>query len=140
MKQAIILFTENISKGYSNPRLKRISMYIDMDRQSLEFNDLLTRSDSASFKSRRHKHFGKLRQALEQWEATGIEATIQKQFSSLLEWDVWRKTVGFKDCDVHWQVFVQQDDNSWALYLELGLSFPRELEEIYRIASRMKRP
>ena len=138
MKQAIILFTENLSRGFSKPRTKKISMYIDMRRQSLDVSDLLSKRDSASFKSCGHKKFQKLRELLELWEAMGIESTICKRFHDLQEWDAWRKTVGFRDYEVHWQVFTQHEDGSWTLYLEQGLGFPPALEQIYRLAASMK--
>lgn len=142
MKQAIISFTENMSGGFCHPYMKNIAMYIDTFDQSLRFYDtpLNTRRDSVAFLACRHRKFRKLLTNLELWEASGICSTVQKRFNTLQEWDAWRKTVLFIDREVHWQVFIQHDDGSWMLYLELNLSFPPELEQIYRLAASMKKP
>ena len=139
MRQAIIKFEENMSKG-SHPDIKSICMYIEMPEQALHLYNLLSDRDNASFHSRQHRKFGKLRSMLEQWEAEGIESQIRKHFKDLEEWEAWKKEVYFSDYEVHWQVFIQQDDGSWDFYLELSLAFPPTLEKIYRLAASMKKP
>lgn len=140
MTQAIILFEENMSRGFCNPNVKKISMYIDMPQQTLRFYDLLSKRDSASFRSCQHRRFPELQDNLELWEAMGIESTIRKRFNNLQEWDAWRKTVYFADRDVHWQIFIQHEDGSWTLYLEQSLAFPSALEQIYHLARKMRKP
>lgn len=139
MRQAIIKFEENMSKG-SHPDIKSICMYIEMPEQTLRLYNLLSDRDSASFRSCRHRKFEKLRSPLELWEAMGIEAQIHKRFNNLEEWEAWKKTVYFSDYEVHWQIFIQQEDGSWDFYLEQSLAFPPALEKIYRLAASMKKP
>ena len=139
MRQAIIKFDENMSRG-SQPDRKHICMYIEMPKQTLRIYNLLSDRDNASFCSCQHRKFNKLRSLLELWEAMGIDARIHKRFARLEDWEEWRKTVYFCDYEVHWQVFLQQEDGSWDLYLEQSLAFPTALEQIYRLAASMKRP
>lgn len=137
MKQAIIYFSENLSKG-SLPRMKKIAMYIDMDRRSLRLDNLLSSRNNASFVSRYHPSFDKLRSLLNHWVSGGVESTTHRRFQNLQEWSEWKKTVYFDDDEIHWKVFIQHDDGTWSLYLELGMCFPKELEQIYRTALRMR--
>ena len=138
MKQAIIYFIENMSKG-SMPRIKEIAMYIDMDQKSIRLDSVQPSREGSSFTSCGSPRFDKLQRQLELWVSGGIESTICRRFRDLQEWDKWSKTVYFGDPEVHWKVFIQHDDGSWTLYLELGMCFPRELEEIYRTAIRARK-
>lgn len=139
MRQAIIKFDENMSRG-SHPDRKKICMYVEMPNQTLRFYNLLSERESASFCVCQHRKFKKLRSMLELWEAMGIDARIHKRFACLDEWEEWKKTVYFRDYEVHWQVFIQQEDGSWDFYLEQNLAFPPALEQIYRLAASMKKP
>ena len=138
MKQAIIYFKENLSKG-SKARIKEIAMYIDMDQKSIRLDSVQPSREGSSFTSCGSPRFDTLRRKLELWVSGGIESTISRNFRDLQEWNKWRKTVYFRDPEVHWKVFIQHDDGSWTLYLELGMCFPRELEEIYRTAIRARK-
>lgn len=139
MRQAIILFKENMGKG-SKPVMKNICMYIEMPQQALHLVNLLSDREKASFHSRQHRKFGKLCCMLERWETDGIEAGIRKHFKDLKEWEAWKEEVYFSDYEVHWQVFIQQDDGSWDFYLEQSLAFPTILEKIYHLAESMRKP
>lgn len=136
MKQIIILFEENLSKGFSRTRQKRISLYIDIPSQCLRLDDLS--NEKNCFIRRCHPEFALLQQLLEQWTAEGIEASIQRHFDHIGQYYNWRKTVGFQDYEVHWQVLIENDDGSWDLYLEFDLVFPQKLEEIYRVAKKLR--
>ena len=114
-------------------------MYIEVPEQILRFYNLDPKRGKASFLSRKDRRFQKLRSMLELWETTGIDARIHKHFNTLKEWEAWKEAVYFTDRDVHWHIFIQQDDGSWDFYLEQSLSFPPTLEKIYRLAESMKK-
>lgn len=136
MKQIILYFDENLSAGFSKPRRKRIAMYIDVPAQSLRLDDL--NSEKRSFHCRRHPAFAEIDRLLNAWVRDGITATVCKHFESLKAYDEWRKTVGFRDDEVHWQMFIEHDNGTWDLFLELSLAFPRELEQLYRLAQKKR--
>ena len=138
MRQAIIKFTENLSQGFCNPRVKSVAMYIDLKRQHLELSDLAAKSGRGDFKVYDHKKFPKLQEMLVLWEAMGVESEICRRFRDVQEYHRWRKTTWFTDADVHWQLLVQHEDGSWTAYIETGLAFPPALEQIYRLAASMK--
>lgn len=138
MRQAIIKFTENLSQGFCNPRVKSIAMYIDLKRQHLDLSDLATKSGRGDFKVTGHKKFPKLKEMLVIWEAMGVGSEICRRFRDAEEYHRWRKTTWFTDSDVHWQLLVEHEDGSWTAYIETGLSFPPALEQIYKLAASMK--
>ena len=138
MRQAIIKFEENMSKG-SRPDVKSVCLYIEMPQQTLRFYNLSTRRANEDFRSCQHRKFEKLRSLVEQWEDNGIEARLHKRFSNLEEYEAWKMTDYYPDDDVHWLVLIQQDDGAWDLYLELSLAFPTALERIYRLAASMRK-
>lgn len=136
MKQIIILFEENLSKGFSRTRQKRISLYIDIPSQCLRLDDLS--NENNCFIRRCHPGFALLQQLLEQWRRNGIEATVYRHFDHVGQYYQWRKTAMFQDYEVHWQVLIENSDTSWDLYLEFDLVFPQKLEEIYRVAKKLR--
>ena len=59
MRQAIIKFDENMSRG-SHPDRKKICMYVEMPNQTLRFYNLLSERESASFCVCQHRKFKKV--------------------------------------------------------------------------------
>ncbi len=139
MRQAIIKFEENMSKG-SHPDNKKICLYIEIPAQTLRFYNLKSKHTKADFCACQHRKFKKLLSMVEQWEEAGIEAHLHKRFGNLKEYEAWKMTDYYPDDAVHWRVLILQDDGSWDLYLEQSLAFPPALEKIYRLAASMRKP
>ena len=138
MKRVFIYFKEKLSNGRCLSREKQIAISLDIPIQMLDFCNMRSLSEKTVFRSYRDKRYPKLKQLLEEWNHTGIDAAIIQQFDSPGGWEKWKKNVFFNSLQVHWQVVIEHDDGFCTVYVDLGLAFSPELERIYKLAVKMK--
>ena len=74
-----------------------------------------------------------MKQILENWLAHDTKANITKRFRSKAAFDKWRKTVGFADNELLWQVYIRDDDGA----LDVFLSFPQALQDVFSLAQSL---
>ena len=144
MKQVTISFNENLSDSFYYTRDVSAALYIDLTKKRLQFfGDETFRGSrhgkkEIDFVSCNSPKFSKLQELLEDliWNGIGIEHF--QHFSTLKEYSRWKREGGIEYRDIHWRVFVEEDDGSWLAYLNYDLEFLREMETLYEFAKSMR--
>lgn len=78
-----------------------------------------------------------IKQILENWLAHDTKANITKHFRSDTAFKKWRKTVGFSDAELLWQVYIRDDDGALDVLLSFGPCLPQALQEVFSLAQSL---
>lgn len=143
MKQATLSFNENLSDSFYYTRDVSAALYIDLAQRRLQFfgDEILRGSKRGKkeidFVSRNSPKFSDLQGHLEDLIWNGIGIGRFHHFSTLKEFNRWKWKEGIRYREIHWQVFLEEDDGSWLVCMNFDIDFPKELEALYAFAKSM---
>lgn len=144
MKQVTISFKENLSDSFYYSRNVSAALYIDLQQEQLQFfSDEVLRGSKRSkreieFVSKGSKKFICLKELLDRLVQRGIGIEQFQHYKTLKAYYSVRRKEHIDDNNVHWQVFVEEDDGSWLVCVNCSLEFPPELEALYEFAKTMR--
>ena len=144
MKQVTVSFKENLSDSFYYSRNVSAALYIDLQHEKLQFfSDEVLRGSRRSkreieFVSKGNPRFNKLKELLDRLVHHGIEIKHFKHFVTLKAYNSWREKEKIADRNVHWQVFIEEDDGTWLVCVNCTMEFPTELEALYEFAKAMR--
>lgn len=79
----------------------------------------------------------RIKQILGNWMAHDTKANITKHFRSDTAFKKWRKTVGFSDDELLWQVYIRDDDGGLDVLLSFGPCLPQALQDVFSLAQSL---